>query len=176
MSSAGAPLELATVMPSKVPHVWVEIRDTKMRKLVTAIEILSPTNKTGRGRREYLHKRARFLRSAAHLLEIDLVRKGRRLPMRKKLPPDPYFVFLSRVERRPITEIWPIPFDQPLPTVPVPLLPGDADVFLDLQQALTNIYDLCRYDLEIDYSNPPETPLPLEMTEWCEKIVSSKNP
>ncbi len=89
-------LELATIMPSKIPHVWVEIRDAKLRKLVTAIEILSPTNKIGRGRREYLHKRARILRSTAHLLEIDLIRKGRRLPMRKKLPSDPYFVFLSR--------------------------------------------------------------------------------
>ncbi|MEW5985459.1 MAG: DUF4058 family protein [Chloroflexota bacterium] len=49
-----APLQLATVMPMPVPHVTVEIRDTAHRQLVTAIEILSPTNKRGDGREEYL--------------------------------------------------------------------------------------------------------------------------
>jgi len=46
-----------------------------------------------------------------------------------------------------------------LPTVPVPLRPGDADVALELQQALNNVYDLNRFDLEIDYSKPPEIAL-----------------
>src|ERR1044071_531770 len=39
-----APLTLTTVMSAPVPHSWVEIRDTQNRKLVTAIEFLSPTN------------------------------------------------------------------------------------------------------------------------------------
>jgi hypothetical protein len=51
----------ATVMPEAVPHVTVEIRDTRQRQLVTAIEILSPTNKRGEGRREYVLKRQRVL-------------------------------------------------------------------------------------------------------------------
>src|SRR4051794_5873824 len=42
---ATVPLQLATVMPVAVPHVTVEIRDTANRQLVTAIEVLSPTNK-----------------------------------------------------------------------------------------------------------------------------------
>ncbi len=41
------PLRLATVMPEPVPHVTVEIRDADERQLVTAIEVLSPTNKRG---------------------------------------------------------------------------------------------------------------------------------
>src|SRR5262245_57020856 len=45
------------------PHSWVEIRDSAKRKLVTLIEILSPTNKGGDGRKEYLEKRKRILRS-----------------------------------------------------------------------------------------------------------------
>src|SRR3712207_3921088 len=35
---ATAPLRLATVMPSRVPHVTVEVRDVENRHLVTAIE------------------------------------------------------------------------------------------------------------------------------------------
>ncbi len=73
---------------------------------------------------------------------------------------DGYFVLLSRAEERPITEVWPIQLGERLPVVPVPLLPADADVTLDLQQVLTNVYDLLGYDLAIDYSAPPELPLP----------------
>src|SRR5262245_49575774 len=40
-----APLHLATVMPERVPNVSVEIRDSAQRRLVTAIEVLSPVNK-----------------------------------------------------------------------------------------------------------------------------------
>ena len=42
---AAAPLELATIIPTPVPHVTIEIRDAAHRQLVTAIKVLSPTNK-----------------------------------------------------------------------------------------------------------------------------------
>jgi len=91
-----------------VPHVTVEIRDVKSRQLVTAIEILSPTNKRGDGRRDYLAKRRRVLLSTAHLLEIDLLHGGERLPMQQPLPPAPYYIVLSREEKRPVSEVWPL--------------------------------------------------------------------
>jgi hypothetical protein len=152
------PLVMTTLMEEKAPHYWVEIRDAKRRMLVTAIEILSPFNKRGRGRLEYLQKRDALLSSTAHLIEIDLLRKGRRLPMRQKLPDVEYFVFLSRAGQRPLTGTWPVRLQDPLPEVPVPLLKGDPDVFLDLQLTLHNVYDFLRYDLEIDYRQPPDVP------------------
>jgi len=173
-SSAGAavaPLRLATVMPEAVPHVTVEIRDTAHRQLLTAIEVLSPTNKLGEGREEYLAKRRRVLMSTAHLIEIDLLRTGLRVPMRQPLPSLPYFVFVGRFEQRPLVDVYPIPLDQPMPTIKVPLLPGDADFPLDLQQAFTTIYDSLRYDLVADYSRPPEVPLPPEAAAWAEERV-----
>jgi len=162
---ASPPLRLATVMPSPVPHVSVEIRDANNRELVTAIEMLSPTNKRGDGRSEYLARRQHILLSTAHLLEIDLLRKGQRVPAA------PYFVFLSRFETRPLTDVWPIALNQPLPTVPVPLLSGDPDVALDLQLAFTTIYDEFAYDVAIDYARPPDVPLEGEAAAWAAERI-----
>jgi len=169
VAGSDAPLQLATVVPSPVPHVTVEIRTADDRELVTAIEALSPTNKRGEGRREYLVKRQRTLVSTAHLIEIDLLRTGQRVPMQEPLPPAPYFVLLSRFERRPVCDVWPIMLTDPLPTVPVPLLPGDADVTLDLQQAFTTMYDALNYDLLVDYNRSPEVSLTGEAELWADE-------
>jgi hypothetical protein len=167
-SVATAPLQLTTLMAVPIPHVTVEIRDTAQRRLVAAIKVLSTVNKRGEGYEEYLAKRRRILLSTAHLLEIDLLRRGRRVPMQQSLPKVPYFVFLSRAEKRPVTDVWLVRVDEPLPTVPVPLLSGDADVPLDLQLALTTVYDLLGYDLAVDYSQPPPIPLAAGNTAWAD--------
>jgi hypothetical protein len=166
-----APLEMRTIMPDEVPHVTIEIRDVANRGLVTAIEVLSPTNKRGEGYKEYLGQRARILSSTAHLMEIDLLRMGKRVPMERPLPDVPYFIFLSRANRRPITEIWPIRLQDLLPTVPVPLLEDDPDGILDLQAAWTSAYDAFGYDLSVDYARPPEVPLEGEDARWAEGVL-----
>ncbi len=169
--AGSAPLQLTTIIPEQAPQVTVEIRDATQRTLVTAIEVLSITNKRGDGFQEYLEKRARLLRSSAHLLEINLLRRGRRVPIREPLPEAAYFVFLSRAERRPMIEVWPVQLSAGLPVVPVPLLPGDADVQLDLQAALNNLYDALRYDLSLDYSRPPEIPLGEADAGWAAEVL-----
>lgn len=175
-ASVAAPLQLATVIPQAVPHVSIEIRDVAQRQLVTAVEILSPTNKRGEGRAEYLTKRRRLLLSSAHLIEIDFLRDGERVPMQEPLPEVPYFVFLSRAERRPVLDIWPVALDQPLPVVPVPLLAGDADVLVDLQAAFNATYDLLGYDLLIDYARPASPPLAVGQELWAAQLLEERKP
>lgn len=160
-----------TVTPSLLPHSWVEIRDRRARRLVTLIEILSPTNKRGGGRRQYLQKRNKVLRSSSHLMEIDLLRKGKRVPMIEPLPPGDYFVFLTRANRRPETEVWPIALTSALPTVRVPLSEPDPDVPLDLQQAFETIYELSPYGAAIDYSQPPDVPLAKAAAAWAAERI-----
>jgi Protein of unknown function (DUF4058) len=164
-----APLILPAAFPEPIPHVSVEIRDVADRRLVTCIEVLSPTNKIGSGREEYAGKRFQILSSSAHLLEIDLLRAGTRFPTGKPLPAVPYFVFLSRAERRKDVEIWPIALESPLPEVAVPLLPGDADARLDLQKALTTVYDILGYDELIDCGKPPPGPLSEAELKWVDE-------
>src|SRR5262245_49327381 len=64
--------DVGVLEPEPIPHTWIEIRDTEQRRLVTTIEFLSPTNKHGDGRAEYLRRRWTILKSDVHLLEIDL--------------------------------------------------------------------------------------------------------
>jgi Protein of unknown function (DUF4058) len=163
------PVRFPTEILESVLHFSVEIRDRLERRLITSIEVLSPTNKRGEGRDEYLAKRHRTLPRPSHFIEIDLLRAGRRIPMTQELPSAPYYVYVGRFEIRPETDVWPISLDQSLPSVPVPLLPGDADVYLDLQLAVATVYDLSEYDLEIDYTQPPDGPLSPEQAVWVDE-------
>jgi hypothetical protein len=56
----------------------------------------------------YRRKRQALLASTAHLLEIDLLRTGERPSLAEPLPEALYFIILSRAERRPIAEVWPL--------------------------------------------------------------------
>ena len=163
-----APLILATSFPEPIPHVSVEIRDVAERRLVTCIEVLSPTNKRGPGREEYTGKRFQILSGDAHLVEIDLLRVGTRFPA-QPLPAVPYFVFISHAEGRHVVEVWPIALEQPLPVVLIPLLAGDPPVPLDLQQALTVVYDIIGYDELIDYAQAAPGPLSAAESAWVEE-------
>jgi hypothetical protein len=168
-SVLAAPLQMRTLMPVPVPHYRIEIRDVQNRQLVTAIEFLSPTNKRKPGRRIYLRKRERILASSSHLVEIDLLRKGQRVPMEEPYPQDAsYFVLVSREQKRPSTDVWPISITQPLPSIPIPLLAPDPDVALNLQEALDKIYDQGRYRGVIDYKMPPDVKLTAEQERWAD--------
>jgi hypothetical protein len=166
---ASKPLVVRTAFPEPIPHVSIEIRDLAQRRLVTCIEVLSPTNKRGSGREEYEAKRLQICSGATNLVEIDLLRAGTRFPSRDPLPPAPYFTFIVRAEGPSHAEVWPIELEEPLPSVPVPLLEGDAEVTLDLQKALSVIYEIIGYDEVIDYSKPPPGPLTEQQAVWIDE-------
>lgn len=166
-----APLKAEVVMHGPMPSHFVEIRDVATRSLVTDIEILSPADKHGDGWRDYVGRRSRLLRSRTHLLEIDMLREGRRMPLNGKLPPSPYILLLSRAETRLTVDIWPVAMDHPLPTLPVPLLVGEPDHPLDLQAAFNAVYDITGYDLLVDYSQPPPGRMPTEVATWVDKLL-----
>jgi Protein of unknown function (DUF4058) len=158
-----------------IPHVNVEVRETQRRQLVASIEILSPTIRQVR----FLEKRDELLKSDVHFLAIDLLRNGRWNTARRRSPAalyhvrpvTPYRVLLSRASDRSLLCSWPIDFRDPLPTVPIPLLKDDADARLDLQKALTDIYDDVGYADIIDYSQPPDPALPPDVEKWADQLL-----
>jgi hypothetical protein len=166
-----APLTLPALMTVPVEYARIEIRTVGDKTLVTAIELLSPANKRPGtdGADAYERKRQEIFASTAHLLEIDLLRSGQRPRVARPLPAAPYFIFLSRVQRRPHIEIWPLALNVPIAPVPVPLLPPDAPVVLNLSAALHDAYRRARFDLDIDYGvAPPPPELTPEDAAWLD--------
>lgn len=167
-----APAQSAVAIELPLELFSVEIYLVETLELVTAIEILSPVNKK-RGHEayvEYQRKRRELLRSEAHLLEIDLLRGGARMPLEEPVPAAPYYIVLSRAQRRPRVEVWPIQLSERLPVLPVPLREPDPDVALDLRAALEAIYQRGGYATLLDYRRPPPPPaLTHEEAKWVEE-------
>lgn len=155
--AARAKPALLTV-PMMVEHRerFVEIYTLPERKLVTVIEMLSPANKRPNsiGRREYLEKRRQLFETRVNLVEIDLLLQGERMPTNEPLPEGDYYVLVARGYRLPIVEVYYWKLGQPLLTVPIPLLQGDPDVLLNLQEVYEKVYARARYDVQLDFSQP----------------------
>jgi hypothetical protein len=167
--------EIASYMAEEVPLISVEIRDVAERRLVSLIEILSPVNKYGDGAREYALRRESILATHTHLIELDLIRRGQRIQLQAEPPLADYYVYLSRMQKRPYTEVWAVALADPLPVIPVPLLPPDEDVLLDLQTAVSACFDLVGYEHLLDYSQPPPPPpLSGEQSRWLRRLIKDE--
>ena len=154
----------------EIPQLSIEIRDVAQRRLIAIIEILSPANKYGEGAREYLERRGELLRADVHLLEIDLLRQGTRIPLAGPVPPASYYVYLSRAQRRPYTQVWAVALQSALPTVPLPLVPPDPEAPLDFQATVADCFDLVGYERLIDYAPPPPE-LSVADVAWVETTL-----
>jgi hypothetical protein len=150
---APMPVESRVAIDFPLRLTSIEIYAVVDKKLVTVIEILSPVSKYT-GHEAFIHyerKRRQILNTdTMHLIEIDLLRGGERPPLDKPVPKAPYYVTLSRAERRPSVTVWPIQLKDHLPVIPVPLLYPDPDVSLDLGQLVVDVYERGAYDLQID--------------------------
>ncbi len=137
-------------------------------RLVTCLEILSPSNKRKdtAGWDVYLRKRNALLLGSANFVEIDLLRGGQRMPMIDPWPDSPYYVLLCRKRRAPNCTVVRADFRHPLPDVVVPLADSDPDIKLALQPMVEAVCERSRYFLRIDYSKPLTPPLGAEDATW----------
>ena len=172
-ATAEAPVRLTLPNVDTERYTWLEILDTRTRRVVTVVELLSPTNKKpGPDRDEYLGKRAFLLFGSVHFVEIDLRRGGTR-PQPPVLPPCDYYVLLSRKQDRPQVGMWPLSLRERLPVVPIPLNAPDPEVRLDLQAVLHRVYDAADYGKYI-YSETPEPPLSPEDAAWAQQFIPQR--
>jgi len=174
IATVDAPMERVIDRPQRQQLRTVNIYRADNREVVTAIELLSPANKVGDNLGQYQQKRSRIIASAVHLIEIDLLRGGQRPGPEVNTPPiDTDYIILRNSENdhmERVSKIWPVAINEPLPTIPVPLLFPDSDVALDLGALVQEIYVSDYYHLQIDYSKPVPAPkLRPEMASWWAK-------
>lgn len=153
---------------------YLEIRDRDRHEVVTVIELLSPANKApGPQRDQYLAKAQRILASRTNFVEIDLLRGDPKMPW-DRLPACDYYAIVSRPADRkadsPHASLWPLGLRDPLPTVPIPLRPGEPEPTLDLKAVLDRVYDAAAYHLFL-YSSDPEPPLSGPDAVWAAQIL-----
>ena len=123
------------------PYLEIYARREGEDRLVTSIEVLSLTNKTlgSEGRQKYLEKQQEILSGQVNLVEIDLLRGGAHssaVPLwlaREKAGPFDYHVSVRRFDRPGEFLVYPIPLQRRLPTIRIPLLPGDPSIPISLQ-------------------------------------------
>jgi hypothetical protein len=174
---------LVRVPTLEVHESYVAILDRQSgRRIVTVIEVLSPTNKyAGPGRVSYLAKQAEVLRGPTHLVEIDLLRAGPHvlaIPERvaRGRAQYDYLVSVNRArDRREEFELYPRRLRERLPRVRVPLADPDPDVPLHVQAALARVYEAGSYADRLDYDAPCEPALTADDQTWAnERVAESR--
>ena len=158
--------------PEELRITRVEIRALPDLELVTAIEILSPINKSWQGRRAYLDKRDKLHASRVNLVEIDLLLGGAPLPMKQRIEPGGYYAIVARGARLPVAEVYTWTVRDRLPSLPIPLREPDPDILIDLAALATRVYDLGRYSrtLRQDIPLPETATLTSEDRAWVESM------
>jgi hypothetical protein len=150
---------------------FLEIRDTRSRKVITIIELLSPFNKRSQaqGFQAFRRKRTRVMASACNWIEIDLLRAG--LRPREVEGRSDYYALLKRGDRLGPYEVWFFNLRQPMPTIAVPLIEPHADIPLDLQRIFEDVYTRTRYANSVDYT-ARLSDLPPQDQSWANEQIS----
>jgi hypothetical protein len=165
------PVTMRAFVQEEHRETFIEINDTSPgQRLVTSIEVLSPFNKRAgtEGWELYQRERQSLLLGNVSLVEIDLLRGGRRMPMLDPWPDSPYTLLLAQAGEQ-LCRVWRGQYRRPLPVIPVPLAKPDPDVPLDLQPMIAEIYQRFRYLRSIDYTKALTPPLDTAEAVWLKQ-------
>jgi hypothetical protein len=157
----------------EVRERYLEITHRPDRTLVTVIELLSPDNKVEPGFGQYVTKRDALFHTPVHVVELDFLIGGHRLPMGRPLPPGDAYALVARGDRRPACEVYAWSIRRPLPAIRLPLMAPDPDLRLNLAAIYATALDQGRYARSIEYSAPLSIPLAQEDRAWAEERARS---
>ncbi|OCQ99357.1 hypothetical protein BCD64_12500 [Nostoc sp. MBR 210] len=169
------PIKVKIPTPEIIKEGYLEVREVGTENVVTIIEILSPTNKRrGKGRQIYEEKRQEILGSQTHLLEIDLLRNGEKMPFFDTDIESHYRILICRGDRRPYADLYAFNIQDVIPSFSLPLRAGDNEPILNLQTLLNEVYEISAYDLVIDYNQAPFPPLSEVDAAWANEMLQTK--
>jgi hypothetical protein len=173
----GRPHVLRAFIEDEHRQSFVEIYETDPEmRLVTTVEVLFPSNKRPgtEGWDLYQRKRQSHLLGSVNLVEIDLLRDGRRMPMLDPWPDSPYVLMVARARKPHLCRVWEGHFQEPLPAIPVPLAKPDPEIALNLQPLVEKIYRRYRYARSIDCTRPLTLPLSPEDAACCQQRLRTR--
>jgi hypothetical protein len=171
---------LVTVPLLEVHDPYITILDRRSgQKVVTVIEVVSPTNKyAGLGRKLYKTKQQEVLASDVHLVEIDLLRRDPHVlaihqrTARRRAGDYDYLTCVNRAKGLlEQFELYPGRLRKKLPRILIPLADDDPDVALEIQSVLAQTYELGSYRDRIDYSKPCVPRLRPEDQAWADELI-----
>ena len=145
-------------------------------RVITVIELLSLSNKLpGEGQELHLKKQQECRAGGVRLVEIDLLRDGKRvLAVAESLVPADYKTSYRVCVRRgwqPMeVELYKVTLRERLPGIRVPLREADADVALELQPLIDQCYRNGGYE-DLDYSREPQPPLSPDDAAWADELL-----
>lgn len=169
---APAPATLRLRMRRRRTRRYLRIHEARSSRVVTAIELLSPSNKTpGADRDAYLAKREEYLATGTNVVEIDLLRAGTRPPLGDNPPDSAYYFLVCREWEYPEVGFWPIGVRDSLPEIPIPLAEDEPDVPLPIRQCVDRCYDDGRYRQKMKYGDPPDPPLREPDATWARDLL-----
>jgi Protein of unknown function (DUF4058) len=87
-----------------------------------------------------------------------------------------YRILVSRGTQRPRAALIAFTLHQPIPTFTLPLLPGDAEPEVTLNRILHDLYRRARFDLRLDYAQPPVPPLSEADRVWAQELMTASGP
>lgn len=168
------PMQVQVPLPQTVTERYLEVRELGTDAVVTVIEVLSPKNKrSGEGRTGYEQKRRRILGSNTHLIELDLLRAGKPMPMHQVPVPTAYRLLISRATDRPTADLYGLTLQAPLPALPLPLLSAEIEPMIPLQAVFEGVYERARYRSRIDYTQPIPPPALSNVEQaWVETLLA----
>jgi hypothetical protein len=153
---------------------YIEIRQRSEGRVVTLVDVVSPTNKLmPAGRQAYLDKRSEGKAAGANLVEIDLVLQGQATLdySREGLPDWDYAVTVTRASQPDRFEIYTATLQKRLPRFRLPLAGDDRDTVVDLHATFTRCYDQGGFAAKIDYQRDPAMALNDEDRRWLQEIL-----
>jgi len=171
------PQTVTLPVPIEIKERYLEVREVGNDQVITAIEMLSPTNKKkGKGRDDYETKRAAVLSSASHFIEIDLLRSPSPFAILGAREIGEYYILVSRACHRPKAQFYPFTLRDVLPEFLLPLKEADEGIAVDLQSIFQEVCQQASYDLRIDYTcEAPPPSLSAENQSWVQELIKAHN-
>ncbi len=157
----------------------LNIFEASTRRLVTSVELLSPSNKRpGAGREEYRNKQLRLYGEGVNLVEIDFIRGGMNallVPGERLSSLGPFDFVTGKLRAaeylRYEARTWTL--RESIPMLTVPLDAEEPEVPVELQAVYQRTFANSAFTRLLNYTRGLVPPLEFEDQDWADQLLAA---